>query len=117
MRRIGRREHERALGEVELSRDRLHPCGADPLCVWENGQLVAGERRCGQDIDEMEVVEHQMDPFAKPAIIMSISTRHRGESRDLVGDGHGDGDGDSPAKLPFAERRTPNTGCRGRSRC
>ena len=51
-----RREHERALGEIHLPRDRLHHRGIDAARFGKHGELVPLERVIGEDV-EVEVTE------------------------------------------------------------
>ena len=47
-----RRKDERGLREADLERERLHEPHIELPCVGEHGELVAGERRVGEDIDD-----------------------------------------------------------------
>ena len=47
-----RRQDEDRLGEVHLAGERLHPPGVEPAPVGEDGELVALQRRFGEDVEE-----------------------------------------------------------------
>ena len=47
-----RRQDEDRLGEVHLAGERLHPLRVEPPPVGEDGELVALQRRFGEDVEE-----------------------------------------------------------------
>ncbi len=50
---IARLAHEHGLGKIELARDRLHPRVVEALGVEHHGERIAGERRIGEDVEQM----------------------------------------------------------------
>ena len=50
--RLDRRQHEHRLGQIELARDRLHALVAQPFGIQDDGELVAGERLLGEDVEK-----------------------------------------------------------------
>ena len=55
-----RREHEHRLGEVHLLRERLHRQRVEIARVGEDGELVARERRVGEDVgDDVAEAAHR----------------------------------------------------------
>ena len=49
---LRRREHEDGLREAELERERLHRLRVEIAGVGEHGELVARERRVGEDVGD-----------------------------------------------------------------
>ena len=47
-----RRQHEDGLAEADLERQRLQQHLGNRACVGEDGELIPGERRVGEDIGE-----------------------------------------------------------------
>ena len=47
-----RRQDEDRLGVVHLARQRLHQLVVDLAPIGEHGELVAGQRRVGEDVDD-----------------------------------------------------------------
>ena len=47
------REEEDGLGDVQLARDALHLLGGDGLRLGEEPELVALERRLGEDVEDV----------------------------------------------------------------
>ena len=58
---LPRRQHEDGLGEAELERQRLHRQLVEVARVGEDGELVAGERRVGEDVGD-DVAERAHRP-------------------------------------------------------
>ncbi len=57
-----RRQHEHRLGEVHLARELLHRVGLDVTPVGEDGELVARQRRVGEDVrDDVAKRRHERD--------------------------------------------------------
>jgi hypothetical protein len=54
VRRIGGRQHEGRLGEIELGGDGLHLLGSRGLGHRDDGQRIAAELAVGEDIDGLE---------------------------------------------------------------
>src|SRR6185369_1494163 len=50
---------EGSLGEIELASDRLHLGGGQAPRVRQDGQRIAGERRRGEDVDNVEEPAHR----------------------------------------------------------
>ena len=58
-----RRQHEDGLGEVHLARERLHVLARQVARVREDGELVAGQRRVGEDVgDDVAEAAHDAHP-------------------------------------------------------
>ena len=64
---LARRQHEDGLGEAELERERLHRQLVEVARVGEDGELVARERRVGEDVGE-DVAEraHRPESILQP---------------------------------------------------
>ena len=67
-----RRQHEHGLGEVDLARERLEQLLGDLARVGEDGELVARERRVGEDVgDDVAKVGHGLSvagTFLAPSV-------------------------------------------------
>ena len=59
--RLGR-QHEDGLREVHLARERLHRLVVDVARIREDGELVAGQRRVGEDVGD-DVAQCQRHGF------------------------------------------------------
>jgi hypothetical protein len=57
-----RGEEERGLREVEPARDPLHRLGGEIVGVEDDGEGVAGERRLGEHVDQLEAPVHGRPP-------------------------------------------------------
>ena len=57
--RVGGREHEGGLGEIELPRERLHGAVAETARVREDCELVAAERARGEHVGDDEAIRHR----------------------------------------------------------
>src|SRR5207248_6408827 len=55
---------EGVLAEIELASDRLHLGSRQSPRVGQDGERIAGERRGGEDIDNVEAPAHRSTPSA-----------------------------------------------------